>query len=280
MRKLAFLLFLVGVIAVLSPQAVASLQEIVKRLNPCTQPIHYRIETVDSRFGISHDKFLQDIQKAEAVWETPLGRDLFVYDPKGDLSINMVYDDRQTKSSQISKLENQLKLNEQDIKPQVADYQKRSAQFKEKVQNLNAEIAKWNSQGGAPPDQFQKLNQEQQDLKKEAADLNAVAKSLNLSADQYNSTVDNLNGQINQFNSELVTKPEEGLFLGSDNRIEIYFYYNDSELVHTLAHEMGHALGMQHVNTQKAIMFPQTTQTTAATQADINELKTACKISN
>lgn len=278
MRKLLLLLFLVITIAVISPTAITSLQEIAKRAAPCNQPIHYRIETVDNRFGITREKFLEDVVKAESVWETPIGRDLFVYDPKGELSVNMIYDDRQSTSTEISKLKTQITQKAKSLEPQIADYQKRSAEFNQKVKDLNSEIDHWNQQGGAPQDKYAELKKRQEDLKNEADSLNALAKKLNISTDTFNSNVDNLNQEIGSFNNELQLRPEEGLFIGSDNRIEIYFYYTDQELVHTAAHELGHSLGLPHVDNKKAVMYQQTNQTISASPEDISALKVACKL--
>lgn len=279
MRKLLLLLFLVTIIAVISPTAIASIQEIAKRANPCSQPIHYRIETVDNRFGITREKFLADIQKAEAVWETPIGHDLFVYDPQGELSVNMVYDDRQSASTKINTLKNQISQKEKSLEPQIADYQKRSAEFNQKIKDINGEIESWNKQGGAPPDKYDELKKRQEDLKNEADSLNALARQLNISADTFNSNVDSLNQQIGSFNNELQARPEEGLYMGGNNRIEIYFYYTDQELIHTIAHELGHTLGLPHIDNKKAVMYPQTNQAVLAVPDDVQALREACKIS-
>lgn len=45
---------------------------------PCSQPLTYRVDSVDSRFGISEDRFKQALVDAEMVWEKAAGRDLQV----------------------------------------------------------------------------------------------------------------------------------------------------------------------------------------------------------
>ncbi len=141
----------------------------------------------------------------------------------------------------------------------MAEYEKQSESFKQRLEALNSEIEEWNKKGGAPPDVFERLMKEQNSLKREAEKLNATARSLNKSADVYNSNVGTLNKEVDTINTALSTKPEEGVYLPQENKIEIYFHITQDELVHTLAHELGHALGMDHNSNQVSIMYANTT---------------------
>ena len=135
----------------------------------------------------------------------------------------------------------------------------------------------WNQQGGAPQEEFDKLEKERADLQSQADQLNSLAKKLNLGSENYSLGVGKLNNAINTFNEELANKPEEGIFMGDKNRIEIYFANNQPELVHTIAHELGHARGIDHNKDQKSIMFAYTSKTVRVTSADINELNAVCR---
>lgn len=245
--------------------------------SPCDTPLTYTVDVIDNRFGISKEDFVKDLAEAETIWEQVDGKNLFSYDPKGVLSISMIYDQRQYLNSQISQLEGSLDTSKGSIQKRVQEYEERVNAFKQKLVNLNAEISDWNKKGGAPKDVYDRLIQDQENLKQEAEALNALAKTVNRSADSYNAQVGDLNQTIQTFNNELNLKPEEGLYIGRDKRIEIYFNNNHDELVHTLAHELGHALDMNHNENRLSIMYPYTTQKIAASSDDRAALAEVCR---
>lgn len=246
-------------------------------VSTCDNPIYYKIGVIDDRFNITQNELLVNIREASTIWSTIQGKNLFVYDPEGDLTINLVYDKRQALNNQISDLKDQIQTQQNALSPEIAQYEKDVQSFKTRVEALNKEITDWNSKGGAPPEVYERLIAEQKSLQEEAAKLNATAKSLNQSTETFNSDVSKLNGTIDTFNQALEKKPEEGLFDGAKNEIYIYFITNQNEFIHTLSHEMGHALGLEHVADENAIMYPYTTRQIVPTQEDINALKKLCE---
>lgn len=277
MKKLLSTLIFFTIILIVASKLYPASFEKLYTFSYCDQPISYRVDTIDSRFGLSRDGVLSDVADAAQIWNSAEGKNLFILDPKGDLSINLIYDERQYLTTKISQMENTVQSEKQSLKPQVAEFQKQSADLSQKIAALNAEVEMWNSKGGAPEQEFDKIIQKQQELKAEEERLNVMAKSLNMSANEYNSQVNLLNNNIKNFNNALEQRPEEGIFKGPENRIEIYFSNNKAELIHTLAHELGHALGISHVANKKAIMYSKTSQTLVPTDEDIAGLKNVCK---
>ncbi|HYK08956.1 MAG TPA: matrixin family metalloprotease, partial [Candidatus Eisenbacteria bacterium] len=132
-------------------------------------------------------------------------------------------------------------------------------------------------EGGAPPDVYKSLIQQQKDLDSEGKALNAIAQQLNLSTHDYNADVSNLNSDIGKLNTVLSSKPEEGLYNGYDKTITIYITNSNAELIHTLAHEFGHALGMMHVEGESSIMYKYTSDSLDVTNNDLKELAYVCR---
>lgn len=280
MRKLIVLAFvlLFGAVAVqiFNPKALQNPRSLLF-YSPCDDPLGYRIGTVDERFGLTHDELADDIEQANALWSDEWGKKLFVYDPKAKLSINMLYDKRQSLNQEIENLQTKLDQNKTAVNFEILDFETRSQAFKEKVAEFNKKVDYWNEKGGAPKEEYDGLTKTQSDLKKESEELSVTAKRLNQSTSIFNSQVSELNETVNSFNSELATRPEEGLYRPYDNSIEIYLTNSQNELVHTLAHEMGHALSMEHVLASSSIMYKSTNDLIELSDDDISQLKFVCR---
>lgn len=263
-------------LSVQNPQLISNLLY----YSPCDTPILFRIGFIDKRYDISSTDFLSDIENATQIWEQPIGKNLFHYDPKGELQVNMVYDKRQSLTNKINQIEGKLKTDKSQINSEIENYKKRGAEFNQKVNALNEKIAYWNSQGGAPEEEFNKLKAEQEALKTEAEELNALAQSLNQSTDEFNTQVGTLNSTINSFNQAISLRPEQGVYKSGEEQITIYFTQSNNELIHTLAHEFGHALRIEHINDENSIMYPYTTTVTTASPFENAFLEGYCKKRN
>ncbi len=244
----------------------------------CNTPIQYRIGKIDSRFGITEEKLKDDITQAGNIWSYKIGKQLFEYDEKARLVFSLEYDRRQGLNSQISDLDNGLKEKNQELEPQIEAYQARGNAFEKNIAQLNADILYWNAQGGAPAAEYEKLKSRQAELQREADALNALGKELNQSTSQYNTKVKELKKTVKDFNEALADKPEEGLYTqdGLDSEIAIYFVNTQEEIIHTLAHEMGHALAIDHNNNPESIMYPKTNDIIVPSEDDLESLKTVC----
>lgn len=276
-----FGIFLFGVIVVgLVVYAVPSLRNrVVQGLSysECNSPLSYRLGSIDPKFGLGKDEVLQDMRQATDIWASAEGKQLFTYDPSASLVVNFTYDARSALNSQISNLQSQLSQNDATLREQIASYEAQVSAFKQKLAAFNAEVAKYNSQGGAPKDVYDSLIKQQQELNAEGDALNQMAKQLNLSENSYNYNVSVYNGDVSQFNQEIAVKPEEGKYDGLNDTITIYFADNKQELVHTLAHEFGHALGMGHVGNVHAIMYASTSTNLQVTPDDMQQLVNVCR---
>ncbi len=244
--------------------------------DPCPLPVTYSIGSIDGRFNYSAEKLAIAINKAERVWEEELGRELFVHDPDSQFTVNLVYDERQKEArteeewrlrlndteEKTKDLEADLDRANQDYGQSEGEYLDERAAYEVRLNAYNERVDQYNESGGAPQDVFTELENERrainQLLKKiqqKEQDLQVQVKKLNQLADELNQLVDSYNEEVNRYNA--IYGSREAYTQGDFDyeRINIYKFSNDEELVKVLAHEFGHALGIDHVDDEKAIMF-------------------------
>lgn len=284
MKKIVGIVLIVGLLFIgfLSKDAIVEGANDILYQSPCETPIAYRIGTIDQEFNLPEEALAADMEKAAGIWNTSYGKPLFVYDPSSEFTISLKYDGRQALNNEINAINEDLEQKDNNLKPQIEEYKRKSATLSQQIDQLNQKIESWNNQGGAPPEEYDRLRNDQARLQQEIADINAKADELTHATQEYNQEVMTLDKKVDNYNTALSARPEGGLYIfdGTGQRIEIYLYDSRQELVHTLAHEMGHALGIDHVNNQNAIMFSRTNNAVVLSPDDMEELTVACQERN
>jgi hypothetical protein len=242
----------------------------------CNVPVTYDIGSLDERFGLSREEARAAISDAESLWENATGENLFTYTEGADFTINFVYDDRQETTDEEGEIRDILESKEEmsaHIREEYdgmlgkyakleATYNARVEDYEAALQAYNDEVELWNKKGGAPESVYAdlektkaRLDEESRELSARARELNQVVDTINALSEEGSEVVRDYNSDVTWYNTLFGGEREftQGDYQG--DRINIYQFGGGDELRQVLAHELGHALSLGHVEEERSIMY-------------------------
>ncbi len=250
---------------------------ILGRQVPCKQILTYRIGEIDTRFGLTQEQVQAALVKAVLPWEKLAGRQLFEWDQAhGDIAINFIYDERQERTQELSKLDNEeANLNtkqseidatytalEKEYNQQSARYEAEVKIYERDLESYNKEVSGLNKSGNATESDVKRINKESERLEEKSVELerdrlmvNTLASRLNKLAKNEQEVVESFNAKVDQFQDRY---KEGGVFDQGDyggRDLNIYQFRDEDDLVVVLSHELGHSLGLGHVENPRSIMY-------------------------
>jgi hypothetical protein len=242
-------------------------------LFPCKSEIAYTIGTIDPQFNLSKTQAKDAINEAVALWEKPYGKKLFRFVPSSndnpDLVIHFTFDTRQETTNTLNKISNTIDSTN-------AQYNTLKREYEQLISRFETEKAHYEMLASDRSTDRKVLEQKRNELNNMVNQINMKANELNIKARGVNTQV----GTFNTINDTLGSEFEEGLYTRTNfgQTITIFQYDTKERLVRVLAHEFGHALGLDHIDNSAAIMYKTNSSTNLqATPADTKALKTLCK---
>ncbi len=242
----------------------------------CPVPVEYRIGQFDDQFDLSREEARVVLSEAEAVWEDSTGRNLFSYNESADFTVNFIFDERQAYADAErdfrDRLDQSAGLNDEirqryerlitEFEAMDDRYEAARAEYEAARDAYNKRVADIQAREAMTLELFDELERERLALNDQAGEVNAIAAELQELTDQINEVgalgnrlVESYNRNVSLYNdtfhgSEAFT---QGDYQG--DRINIYKFSDNRELRTVLAHELGHALSLGHVEGEQSIMY-------------------------
>lgn len=272
---------------------------------PCEEPLTYKIGEIDDRYDITEKELASVMKEIEDLWFTAMDKDLLNYSKDGRVAVNLVYGEEQEhsdrektfsqrieiKKKQRKGLENEHKRISRVFKSKREDLEELQNQYEREVTKYNNYVSQWNGKSDVPNRVVRNIREMERELKKEEAKLQRRQDELEFHRQQANAKGKQLNKVIEE-EKELVAsynnrfakarKFNQGQFVrqGKEEKVFIYQFSNKHDLKTVLAHEFGHAMGLEHVSNPRSIMHEmmdeQNIFNLSLTNEDIKAIKSRC----
>lgn len=246
----------------------------------CAPPVTFHIGDIDDGFDVDRYELRQALVAAAAMWDDTTQANLFREHRDAGMAVNLVFDERQAAAEQRANEQQTLSRREQELADRETELERRRRRFEEAMAELERRretyeqrvrehedaVEAWNAgrvertpEGRARlEERGEELQRMRQQLEERHETLQERRSELQAEREELMAAMDEHNQQVSAYNKEAASASgfEMGRYEHEDGErsISVFKALNPDELRLVLAHELGHALGITHVDDPGAVM--------------------------
>ncbi|WP_082971896.1 matrixin family metalloprotease [Rheinheimera sp. SA_1] len=271
----------------------SSVEQITQQvMNPkaayCQSPLGWRLGNLDPAFNLTEAQAIRLISTAAEMWNNAVGKELLRHDPAQGFVIDFKFDARQQQLLKQRLLQRNLARYDEAIQPglqnlpeKFAELDTKIAEFNQQKAQLQQQISQFQPNAQNAEAQRRQLEQQQQSLIREADWLEQQRQQLLRDQNYLNETIRQRNELVQTADLPTETAPfEVGLMTikQQQRQMTLFAFSSETDLVATIAHEFGHAIGIEHTPEPDSIMFHQlNAQQQQLTAADLRAWQSTCQ---
>ncbi|OBP13842.1 hypothetical protein A5320_17335 [Rheinheimera sp. SA_1] len=254
----------------------------------CQSPLGWRLGNLDPAFNLTEAQAIRLISTAAEMWNNAVGKELLRHDPAQGFVIDFKFDARQQQLLKQRLLQRNLARYDEAIQPglqnlpeKFAELDTKIAEFNQQKAQLQQQISQFQPNAQNAEAQRRQLEQQQQSLIREADWLEQQRQQLLRDQNYLNETIRQRNELVQTADLPTETAPfEVGLMTikQQQRQMTLFAFSSETDLVATIAHEFGHAIGIEHTPEPDSIMFHQlNAQQQQLTAADLRAWQSTCQ---
>lgn len=274
----------------------------------CEVPVTLHLASVDPRFRLEREAVQAALDAAVSMWDEQTPERLFRQREGEGMPVRLVFDERQAGAQtrdraraelerlqrRIAEREERLDHRHSALAADAAGYQRHLEDVQARQRDYERAVAAWNAgRMEHSAGNRERLERQRRALDSARTDLEQRRRTLERRRDELNREIRELEGEIDAFNARVAELNREVTALGAFDMalyeqqgarrsISVFKASDADELRLTLAHELGHALGIEHVDDPAAVMHAILGEANAGrrdlSDADRRALAAACGV--